>query len=127
MHSTSTSQLHVSTSLTSLKKPPIGQKPTFIHPIENCSVPHGEVARFHACVSGVPKTAISWFHNQKPIRPTTNTVFHFDELTNTATLIIVDTFSEHAGQYTCKATNSAGAAVCTATLEVNEGKLDIQL
>lgn len=81
-------------------------------------MPHGEVARFYACVSGIPKPKISWFHGQEPVKSSKNIVFHFDEMTSTATLIIVDAFSEHAGQYTCKATNSAGEAVCTATLTV---------
>uniref|UniRef100_A0A8B9LQC6 Ig-like domain-containing protein n=1 Tax=Astyanax mexicanus TaxID=7994 RepID=A0A8B9LQC6_ASTMX len=76
------------------------------------------VARFHACVSGTPKPEISWFHEQEPVKPNKNVVFHYDEMTNVATLIIVDAFSEHAGRYTCKATNAAGEAVCTATLAV---------
>ncbi|KAL7385130.1 hypothetical protein ABVT39_016267 [Epinephelus coioides] len=112
------SQWHVSTSLTSIKKPSIGQKPVFIQPITSCTVPHGEVARFHACVSGMPKPEISWFHNRQPVQPTKNVVFHFDEVTSTAMLIIVDAFSEHAGQYTCRAANNAGEATCSATLTV---------
>uniref|UniRef100_A0A8C4IEV5 Ig-like domain-containing protein n=1 Tax=Dicentrarchus labrax TaxID=13489 RepID=A0A8C4IEV5_DICLA len=92
----------------------------FIQPITSCSVPHGEVARFHACVSGMPKPEISWFHNRQPVQPTKNVVFHFDEVSNTATLIIVDAFSEHAGQYTCRAANNAGEAACSATLIVTE-------
>ena len=104
---------HVSTSL---KKPSVGQKPVFTHPITSCTVPHGEVARFHARVSGMPKPEISWFHNQQPVQSTKNLVFHFDEVTNTATLIVVDAFSEHAGHYTCRAANSAGEATCSATL-----------
>uniref|UniRef100_A0A3B4YH94 Ig-like domain-containing protein n=1 Tax=Seriola lalandi dorsalis TaxID=1841481 RepID=A0A3B4YH94_SERLL len=90
--------------------------PVFIHPITSCMVPHGEVARFHACVSGMPKPEISWFHNRQPVRPTKNVVFHFDEVTNTATLIIVDAFSEHAGQYTCRAANNAGEATRTSSI-----------
>ncbi|KAG9271830.1 titin-like, partial [Astyanax mexicanus] len=98
--------------------------PTFIQPIVSSTVPHGEVARFHACVSGTPKPEISWFHEQEPVKPNKNVVFHYDEMTNVATLIIVDAFSEHAGRYTCKATNAAGEAVCTATLAVTrEGEL----
>lgn len=113
------------TSIKSVKKEPIGLKPTFIQPIVSCTVAHGEVARFHACVSGMPKPEIRWFHGQEPVIPNKNTVFHFDEMTNTATLIIVDAFSEHAGQYTCKAANSAGEAICTATLAVTrEGNSD---
>lgn len=79
---------------------------------------HGEVARFHACVSGTPKPEVSWFHELQPIRPSRNVVFHFDEMSNTATLIIVDAFSEHAGCYTCKAASATGEAACTATLTV---------
>lgn len=35
-----------------------------------------------------------------------------------ALMLIVDAYSEHAGQYSCKATNSAGEASCAATLTV---------
>ncbi len=108
------------TSSMTAQKEPIAQRPTFIQPIVSCVVAHGEVARFHACVSGMPKPEISWFHNQQFIKPSKNVVFHFDEMTNTATLIIVDTFSEHAGQYTCKAVNIAGEAACSASLAVTE-------
>ncbi|CAB1414348.1 unnamed protein product [Pleuronectes platessa] len=114
----SLAETHVSARLTSLKKPPIGQRPVFIQPITSCTVPHGEVARFHACVSGTPKPEISWFHNRQPVWPTKNVVFHFDEVTNTATLIIVDAFSEHAGQFTCRAANVSGEAACSATLTI---------
>lgn len=109
---------HVSTSITSLKKPAAGQKPVFLHPVTSCTVRHGEVARFHACVSGSPRPEIRWFHNRQPVQPTKNVVFHFDEVMNTATLIIVDAFSEHAGQYTCRAGNAAGDAACSATLTI---------
>uniref|UniRef100_A0A3Q3GS07 Ig-like domain-containing protein n=1 Tax=Labrus bergylta TaxID=56723 RepID=A0A3Q3GS07_9LABR len=102
-----------------LRKPSIGQKPLFITAIMSCSVSHGEVARFHACVSGMPRPEISWFHHGQPIQPTKNVVFHFDEVSNTAMLIIVDAFSEHAGQYTCRAANNAGEAACSATLTIN--------
>lgn len=125
MSSSSETQLSVSTSLTTIKKPVTGQKPVFIHPITSCSVPHGEVARFHACVSGLPKPEISWFHQRQPVGPSKNVVFHFDEVTSTATLIIVDAFAEHAGQYTCRAANAAGEAACSATLSITteeEGK-----
>lgn len=119
--STAKSKWHASTCV---KMEPFVQKPTFIQPIVNCIVHHGEVARFHACVCGIPAPDISWFHNQQLIKPTKNVVFHFDEMTNIATLIIVDAFLEHAGQYICKATNHAGETVCSATLYItNEGKV----
>uniref|UniRef100_A0A8C3XM31 Ig-like domain-containing protein n=1 Tax=Chelydra serpentina TaxID=8475 RepID=A0A8C3XM31_CHESE len=111
------------TSTFSLKKEPVGQKPTFIQPISSCRVCSGESVRFQARVSGMPKPEILWFHNQQLMLPTTDIVFHFDESTGTAMLIIVDAFLEHAGQYSCKAGNSAGEATCTATLTVTaEGK-----
>ncbi|KAL2081285.1 hypothetical protein ACEWY4_023138 [Coilia grayii] len=117
----------LSTTISSVKKEPIGQKPTFIQPIMSCSVYHGEVARFHACVSGMPTPEIRWYHNRELIKATKNIVFHFDEMTNTATLIIVDAFSEHAGLYTCKAKNSAGETVCTATLTVTTEDQSVKL
>uniref|UniRef100_A0A8D2KW64 Ig-like domain-containing protein n=1 Tax=Varanus komodoensis TaxID=61221 RepID=A0A8D2KW64_VARKO len=98
-------------------------KPIFIQPISSCSVCSGETVRFQARVSAMPKPEILWFHNQQLMLPTKDIVFHFDESTGTAILIIVDAFSEHAGQYSCKARNSAGEATCTATLTVTaEGK-----
>lgn len=36
-----------------------------------------------------------------------------------ALMLIVDAYSEHAGQYSCKAANSAGEATCAATLTVS--------
>lgn len=94
------------------------QKPAFVQPIASCTVRHGEVVRFHACVSGTPRPEVSWFHERQPMRPSGNVIFHFDEVYNTATLIIVDTFSEHAGCYTCRAVNAAGEATCTAMLAI---------
>lgn len=71
----------------------------------------------------MPKPKIQWFHNQQLMLPKKDLVFHFDESTGTAILIIVDAFLEHAGQYSCKARNSAGETTCTATLAVTaEGK-----
>uniref|UniRef100_A0A3Q2CQT7 Ig-like domain-containing protein n=1 Tax=Cyprinodon variegatus TaxID=28743 RepID=A0A3Q2CQT7_CYPVA len=102
----------------SFLKKALGQKPVFIQPITSFTVSHGEVARFHARVSGTPKPEIRWFHNRQPVQPSKNVVFHFDEVTNVATLIIVDAFSEHAGQYTCRAANKAGEAACSASLTV---------
>uniref|UniRef100_A0A8C8RA98 Ig-like domain-containing protein n=1 Tax=Pelusios castaneus TaxID=367368 RepID=A0A8C8RA98_9SAUR len=102
---------------------PVGQRPTFIQPISSCRVCSGETVRFQARVTGMPKPEIQWFHNQQLMLPTKDIVFHFDESTGTAMLIIVDAFLEHAGQYSCKAGNSAGETTCTATLTVTaEGK-----
>uniref|UniRef100_A0A8B9FMM6 Ig-like domain-containing protein n=1 Tax=Amazona collaria TaxID=241587 RepID=A0A8B9FMM6_9PSIT len=116
------SHWHVSSSV-SLKEESIGQKPTFIQPISSCRVRSGESVRFQARVFGMPKPKIQWFHNQQLMLPTKDLVFHFDESTGTAILIIVDAFLEHAGQYSCKARNSAGETTCTATLTVTaEGK-----
>uniref|UniRef100_A0A663MAM5 Ig-like domain-containing protein n=1 Tax=Athene cunicularia TaxID=194338 RepID=A0A663MAM5_ATHCN len=114
------SHWHVSSSV---KEESIGQRPTFIQPISSCRVCSGESVRFQARVSGMPKPKIQWFHNQQLMLPTKDVVFHFDESTGTAILIIVDAFLEHAGQYSCKARNSAGETTCTATLTVTaEGK-----
>lgn len=119
---TSESHWHVSSSV-SLKEESIGQKPTFIQPISSCRVCSGESVRFQARVFGTPKPKIQWFHNQQLMLPTKDLVFHFDESTGTAILIIVDAFLEHAGQYSLKARNSAGETTCTATLTVTaEGK-----
>ncbi|KAL7882204.1 hypothetical protein AOLI_G00090530 [Acnodon oligacanthus] len=43
----------LSTSIKSVKKEPIGQRPTFIQPIVSCTVPHGEVARISS--TGIAK------------------------------------------------------------------------
>uniref|UniRef100_A0A8C6U5Z6 Immunoglobulin I-set domain-containing protein n=1 Tax=Neogobius melanostomus TaxID=47308 RepID=A0A8C6U5Z6_9GOBI len=112
---TTETEWHVSTSLTSLKKPSLGQKPVFLQPIASCTVPHGEVARFHAYVSGMPKPEMTWFHNRSPVKATKNVVFHFDAVTNIATLIIVDAFSD----YKVMAINTEGSAESTASLLVS--------
>lgn len=44
-----------------------------------------------------------------------------------ALMLIVDAYTEHAGQYCCKAANSAGEATCAATLAVTpKGKALLQ-
>ncbi|XP_021165643.2 muscle M-line assembly protein unc-89 [Fundulus heteroclitus] len=74
----------------------------------------------------MPRPEIRWFHNRQPVQPSKNVVFHFDEVTNVATLIIVDAFPEHAGQYTCRAANRAGEAACSAGLTVTrEEEVDV--
>ncbi|KAJ7345582.1 hypothetical protein JRQ81_001532 [Phrynocephalus forsythii] len=120
---TSHSQRLVSSSV-SIKTEPVGHRPTFIQPIASCSVHSGETVRFQARVSAMPKPEILWFHNEQLILPAKDIVFHFDESTGTAILIIVDAFSEHAGQYSCKARNCAGDATCTATLTVTAEALE---
>lgn len=111
------------TSPGSFKKEVVAQIPVFIQPISSCAVQSGETVRFVAKVSSSPTPEIQWFHNQKAILSSKNIVFHFDQSTNTAILIIVDAFVEHAGVYTCKARNSAGEVSCAATLTVTfEGK-----
>ena len=102
----------------SFKKEPLGQKPIFIQPLSSLRVHSGETVRFHARVSGIPKPEIQWFHNQQSILPTKDVVFYFEESTGLALMLIVDAYSEHAGQYCCKAANSAGEATCAATLTV---------
>ena len=57
-------------------------------------------------------------YNQQSILPTKDVVFYFEESTGLALMLIVDAYSEHAGQYCCKAANSAGEATCAATLTV---------
>ncbi|XP_028291430.1 palladin-like [Gouania willdenowi] len=105
------------TSLVVLQK--LSQKPIFIQPLSSCTVAHGAVARFHALVSGTPPLHLDWFHNQDPVQPDKNVVFHFDEASGAATLIVVDAFPEHAGQYTSMARNRWGKAVSMATLTVS--------
>uniref|UniRef100_A0A7M4F6H9 Ig-like domain-containing protein n=1 Tax=Crocodylus porosus TaxID=8502 RepID=A0A7M4F6H9_CROPO len=116
------SQWHVSS--VSLKKETLGQRPTFIQPISSCRVCSGETVRFQARVSGMPKPEIQWFHNEQLMLPTKDIVFHFDESTGTAILLIVDAFLEHAGQYSCKARNSAGEA-CSTHLRVTGWQLHV--
>lgn len=45
-----------------------------------------------------------------------------------ALMFIVDAYSEHAGQYSCRASNSAGEASCAAALTVTpKGKAHLAL
>uniref|UniRef100_A0A8D0DY54 Ig-like domain-containing protein n=1 Tax=Salvator merianae TaxID=96440 RepID=A0A8D0DY54_SALMN len=116
---TSHSPRHVSSSV-SIKKEPVGQRPIFIQPISSCSVRSGETVRFQARLSARPKPEILWFHNQQLMLPSKDIVFHFDESTGTAMLIIVDAYPEHAGQYSCKARNNTGDASCTLKVKVKD-------
>uniref|UniRef100_A0A8C4S6P2 Immunoglobulin I-set domain-containing protein n=1 Tax=Erpetoichthys calabaricus TaxID=27687 RepID=A0A8C4S6P2_ERPCA len=77
----SRAEWHVSSSI---KKEPLGQKPIFIEPISSCTVPHGEVARFHARVSGMPRPDIRWLHNDHLIqslrRHVTTEMLHYGRI-----------------------------------------------
>uniref|UniRef100_A0A3B3ZQC5 Ig-like domain-containing protein n=1 Tax=Periophthalmus magnuspinnatus TaxID=409849 RepID=A0A3B3ZQC5_9GOBI len=72
-----------------------------------CSILRGEVARFHACVSGMPQPEVTWFHNRHKLH------MH-------STCLVIDCIKEKdSGSYKVMAINTEGSAESTASLLVS--------
>ena len=100
-----------------LRRSPLAKSPSSssLYPASGCTA-----GRQFSCQgfwnSQARNPVVSW--PTISILPTKDVVFYFEESTGLALMLIVDAYSEHAGQYCCKAANSAGEATCAATLTV---------
>ncbi|ESO04844.1 hypothetical protein HELRODRAFT_78542 [Helobdella robusta] len=95
-----------------------GQPPRFIQPIQPCIVRPGESCQFLARVSGVPQPEIVWLKDKLDLPLTYRHVASFDSATGSCVLKIIDVRPEDVGVYSCRASNLAGKATCTANVVV---------
>uniref|UniRef100_A0A0A9YTN9 Titin n=3 Tax=Lygus hesperus TaxID=30085 RepID=A0A0A9YTN9_LYGHE len=101
-----------------LQQPVSPLPPRFIERIQPVISEEEQPVLFSCVFEGFPKPSITWSHNGQEIQVT-------DELTvtvveNVATLRITKVKKSDVGTYSCRASNPAGVATCTANLVIIE-------
>jgi hypothetical protein len=93
------------------------QLPTFTTTLDDTSVDDGDSAEFSCQVSGSPEPLIEWLHNGEKISPSSSRFSAFFS-GGRATLKISEVQPEDEGEYSCRASNSAGTESTKASLTV---------
>ena len=96
------------------------EKPEILEPLKNAFIRQGETIVLTTQIVGNPAPKVQWFKNGKEITQNTKS----DKDTHSVT--IVSSTIEETGEYTVKATNSAGSAESSATLTVEENVTNAQ-
>lgn len=97
-----------------------GDAPRFAQPIQPCIVMRGQSCTFSAVVVGDPWPEIAWLKEQEDFAKTDHHKVTADAKTGSCSLTIVDCQQSDTGVYSCRATNVAGRATCTANIVVRE-------
>jgi len=109
----------VTTVVQKVVKRTSGQPPKFVRPIQPCVVREGESCEFTAAVSGVPVPEISWLKDKVDLVLVPGKhVTAFNPETGECSLVINRAEPGDVGVYSCRATNIAGRATCTANVVV---------
>ena len=95
------------------------EPPRYLKPIAGLDVVQGKPAQFEAIVAGQPPPEVTWFREGHQI--TDSEEFKILREGNKSVLVIKEVFPEDSGIFTCRATNPAGVAECSAELFV-EGR-----
>lgn len=91
--------------------------PRFIKPTSPVRVMDGEKVTFSCVVIGKPIPKVEWYHNDSLVKEAKDVVISQDT-EGVCTLTISEVFPENAGEYTCRAVNKIGEAICTSPLIV---------
>jgi len=109
----------VTTVVQKVVKRTSGQPPKFVRPIQPCVVREGDSCEFTAAVSGVPVPEISWLKDKADLVLVPGRhVTAFNPETGECSLVINRAEPGDVGVYSCRATNVAGRATCTANVVV---------
>jgi len=109
----------VTTVVQKVVKRTSGQPPKFVRPIQPCVVREGDSCEFTAAVSGVPVPEISWLKDKVDlVLVPGHHVASFNPETGECSLVINQAQPADVGVYSCRATNVAGRATCTANVVV---------
>lgn len=92
------------------------RQPEFVTKLKDLKVNDGEQLELSVKVDGDPEPQITWTKNGKTLR--SSEVVDLKYKNRVATLVINEVFPEDEGEYTCKATNSMGAASTSCKLTV---------
>uniref|UniRef100_A0A1I7VVS1 non-specific serine/threonine protein kinase n=1 Tax=Loa loa TaxID=7209 RepID=A0A1I7VVS1_LOALO len=90
--------------------------PTFVSKLSSITVKEGEQAEFSCAITGYPEPLIEWLHNGEHITDDSRLKISF--VTGRASLTIRNIDKQDAGEYCCKASNSAGSETSKADLVV---------
>lgn len=93
------------------------KSPSFIQKIKPVSVMDGEKLYLECKVQGSPIPKVQWFHNNQIIKETKD-ISILQDNSGICSLTIAEAFPEDGGEYSCKAINSLGEAVCTTQISV---------
>ncbi|GFY64285.1 titin [Trichonephila inaurata madagascariensis] len=93
------------------------QAPIFTKAPQNVEIKEGQRVHFECRLIpvGDPKLKVDWFHNGRPVKQGTRFVQTFNF--GFVALDIMYAYPEDSGTYTCKAVNTLGEAVTSATLK----------
>lgn len=91
--------------------------PTFVKRLSPVRVMDGESVNLTCVVEGRPTPRVEWYHNDKPIKEGKEITI-VQDMEGVCSLAITEVFPEDAGEYTCRAVNPVGEAVCTSSLVV---------
>ena len=97
--------------------------PTFVKRLSPVRVMDGESANLTCVVQGKPTPRVEWYHDNKPIKEGKEITI-VQDTEGVCSLAITEVFPEDAGEYTCRAVNPVGEAVCMSSLVV-EGNLNV--
>lgn len=95
--------------------------PRFVKRLSPVTVMDGEKVTFTCQVVGKPIPKVQWFFNDQPVQEAKDVTISQDS-EGICMLAISEVFPENAGEYTCRAVNKIGEAICKTSLIV-EGKL----
>lgn len=91
--------------------------PTFVKRLSPVRVMDGESVNLTCVVQGKPTPKVEWYHDDKLIKEGKEITI-LQDTEGVCSLAITEVFPEDAGQYTCRAVNPIGEAVCTSSLIV---------
>ncbi|XP_023933258.1 titin isoform X1 [Lingula anatina] len=92
--------------------------PEFSQTLQDVILMEGDQLELQCAVSGVPRPEVAWDRAGKTLVPTkVMSISHEEDM---CTLTISEVTVDQAGQYTCTAVNSAGKAICTSEVRVQE-------
>lgn len=91
--------------------------PTFVKRLSPVRVMDGESVNLTCVVEGKPTPRVEWYHNDRPIKEGKEITI-VQDTEGVCSLAITEVFPEDAGEYTCRAVNPVGEAVCKSSLVV---------
>ncbi|CAH1976518.1 unnamed protein product [Acanthoscelides obtectus] len=97
-------------------QPGQARAPMFITPLRDIAVTAGQAAKFECIVQSEPPPSTLWSKNGRIIEHSNDYQIHYRN--GVCRLTVTQAYPEDAGTYTCTATNPAGTANTSATLQV---------